>query len=208
MQNNEVVEAITDLIRAMVDHPEVVDVQPVHSQQASVLETRVLPGDTGQVIGRAGRSVQAIRELLVAISGAQSRHFSLELLEPNSRRPLAHPAELPPRPRCNLATPRFEDDPVQSTERILTKLVRLVVDEEQETSITRVQGHQVVIFEVTAAPEDTAKVIGTDGRVAMALRTLVSNLGRRAKRRYLLEIVEPKRMSSRIDTRQEQNGLQ
>ena len=59
----ELVEAIA---RALVDHPEDVQVKSVEGSQVTVLELRVHPEDLGKVIGRQGRTAKAMRSLLGA----------------------------------------------------------------------------------------------------------------------------------------------
>jgi predicted RNA-binding protein YlqC (UPF0109 family) len=46
------------------------------------------------------------------------------------------------------------------------------------------------VFELHVAPDDVGKVIGRQGRVVRALRTLVRAAGGRANQRALLEVVE------------------
>jgi len=41
------------------------------------------------------------------------------------------------------------------------------------------------------APRDVKKLLGRHGKTADALRRLLTSLGTRADRRYLLEVVEP-----------------
>lgn len=74
----ELVEAIA---RALVDHPEEVQVKSVQGAQVVVLELRVHPEDLGKVIGRQGRTAKAIRTLLGAGGMKQHKRFTLEILE-------------------------------------------------------------------------------------------------------------------------------
>jgi predicted RNA-binding protein YlqC (UPF0109 family) len=74
----ELVEAIA---KALVDKPEEVQVRAVESEQATVLEIRVNPGDLGKVIGRQGRTAKAIRTLLGAAGMKMHKRFTLEILE-------------------------------------------------------------------------------------------------------------------------------
>jgi predicted RNA-binding protein YlqC (UPF0109 family) len=46
------------------------------------------------------------------------------------------------------------------------------------------------VVELEVAEEDVGKVIGRQGRIARALRTLLNAAGYRARRRYTLEIIE------------------
>ncbi len=59
----ELVEAIA---RALVDHPEDVQVKSVEGSQVTVLELRVHPEDLGKVIGRQGRTAKAMRNANIA----------------------------------------------------------------------------------------------------------------------------------------------
>lgn len=74
----ELVEAIA---RALVDHPEAVEVKSVDGSQVTVLELRVHPEDLGKVIGRQGRTAKAIRTLLGAGGMKLHKRYTLEILE-------------------------------------------------------------------------------------------------------------------------------
>jgi uncharacterized protein len=72
------VEAIA---RALVDHPDEVQVRAVDGEQVTVLELRVHPDDLGKVIGRQGRTAKAVRTLLGAAGMKMHKRFTLEILE-------------------------------------------------------------------------------------------------------------------------------
>ena len=74
----ELVEAIA---RALVDHPDEVQVKSVDGSQVTVLELRVHPEDLGKVIGRQGRTAKAIRTLLGAGGMKLHKRYTLEILE-------------------------------------------------------------------------------------------------------------------------------
>jgi uncharacterized protein len=74
----DLVEAIA---KALVDHPEEVQVKSVEGSQVTVLELRVHPEDLGKVIGRQGRTAKAMRTLLGASGMKQHKRFTLEILE-------------------------------------------------------------------------------------------------------------------------------
>jgi predicted RNA-binding protein YlqC (UPF0109 family) len=50
--------------RALVDHPESVSVSESQRRGMTVLELSTAPGDMGKIIGRQGRTVDAIRKLV------------------------------------------------------------------------------------------------------------------------------------------------
>lgn len=74
----ELVEAIS---RALVDHPEDVQVRVVEGEQVIVLELHVNPTDLGKVIGRQGRTAKSIRTILGAAGMKLKKRFTLEILE-------------------------------------------------------------------------------------------------------------------------------
>ena len=67
--------------KALVDYPNEVQVTAVEGSQVTVLELRTNPEDTGKVIGRQGRTAQAIRILLGAAGMKLHRRFTLEVLD-------------------------------------------------------------------------------------------------------------------------------
>ena len=74
----ELVEAIA---KALVDHPEEVQVRAVEGEQVTVMELRVHPTDLGKVIGRQGRTAKSIRTILGAAGMKLKKRFTLEILE-------------------------------------------------------------------------------------------------------------------------------
>jgi predicted RNA-binding protein YlqC (UPF0109 family) len=74
----ELVEAIA---KALVDDPDQVHVRAIEGEQLTVFELRVHPSDLGKVIGRQGRTAQAIRTILGAVGMKLRRRFTLEILE-------------------------------------------------------------------------------------------------------------------------------
>jgi predicted RNA-binding protein YlqC (UPF0109 family) len=74
----DLVEAIA---KALVDHPEQVQVRAVDGEQVTVLELRVHPEDLGKVIGRQGRTAKSIRTILGAAGMKIRKRLTLEILE-------------------------------------------------------------------------------------------------------------------------------
>jgi uncharacterized protein len=74
----ELVEAIA---KALVDHPENVQVKSVDGEQVTVLELRVHPEDLGKVIGRQGRTAKSMRTILGAAGMKIHKRLTLEILE-------------------------------------------------------------------------------------------------------------------------------
>jgi predicted RNA-binding protein YlqC (UPF0109 family) len=74
-------ELVETIARALVDHPEEVQVKSGEGAQVTVLELRVHPEDLGKVIGRQGRTAKAIRTLLGAAGMKHRKRYTLEILE-------------------------------------------------------------------------------------------------------------------------------
>jgi predicted RNA-binding protein YlqC (UPF0109 family) len=75
-------------------------------------------------------------------------------------------------------------------EELLEYLARSLVDKPDEVRVVRSEREGTVVLELHVAPDDVGKVIGRQGRIARALRTLVRASGGRRHERAVLEIVD------------------
>ncbi len=73
-------ELLEKVVKALVDHPEEVEVRSVEGQQVVVLELRVHPEDLGQVIGRHGRIAEALRTILGVAGRKLHKRVTVEIL--------------------------------------------------------------------------------------------------------------------------------
>lgn len=69
------------LARALVDEPDAVDVREVEDDQTISLELRVAPDDVGKVIGRQGRTINAMRTLVHAAAIKTQKRATLEVVD-------------------------------------------------------------------------------------------------------------------------------
>ncbi len=75
-------ELLTEMIKALVDKPDEVDVTLTESENTKIYELRLGDGDVGKVIGKKGRNVSAIRTILSASSAKEGGKRSiLEIIE-------------------------------------------------------------------------------------------------------------------------------
>lgn len=74
-------ELITYITQALVDHPEQVEVREIKAQQTLVLELKVAKEDLGKVIGKKGRTAQAMRTVLSCASAKEKIRTVLEIIE-------------------------------------------------------------------------------------------------------------------------------
>ena len=77
-----------------------------------------------------------------------------------------------------------------SSGELLAYLVRQLVDEPQAVRVDTLEREGATVLELRVAPGDVGKVIGRQGRIARALRTVVRASAARERERVLLEIVE------------------
>ncbi len=74
-------EFIESIARALVDHPDSVNITEIEGEKTTVYELRVYPDDLGKVIGRKGQTAKAIRTLISAVSAKKGKRALLEILE-------------------------------------------------------------------------------------------------------------------------------
>jgi predicted RNA-binding protein YlqC (UPF0109 family) len=79
MKTPDVREFIEYVARSMVDDPSQVQVTGVEGRNAVFYELRVAPQDVGRVIGKGGRTANAMRALLRAVAARQGRRARLEI---------------------------------------------------------------------------------------------------------------------------------
>ncbi len=74
-------DLLSAIAKALVDHPDQVEVTEVEGEQTTVLELKVAPDDLGKVIGKQGRTARAVRTILNASGMKLKKRFVLEILE-------------------------------------------------------------------------------------------------------------------------------
>lgn len=74
-------ELVEMIAKALVDSPDEVNVTEVEGEQTTVVELRVAQSDLGKVIGKQGRTAQAVRTILGAAGMKLRKRFVLEILE-------------------------------------------------------------------------------------------------------------------------------
>jgi uncharacterized protein len=73
---------------------------------------------------------------------------------------------------------------------LLAYLARELVDDPEAVRVETEERDDALVLVLHVAPDDVGKVIGRQGRIARALRTLVRASAVREDRRVLLEIVD------------------
>jgi predicted RNA-binding protein YlqC (UPF0109 family) len=71
---------IEEIVKVLVDHPEEVQVQEVAGEQSIVYEIKVEPGDIGKVIGKQGKTANAIRALIRAAAAKNGKNAVINII--------------------------------------------------------------------------------------------------------------------------------
>ena len=69
-------------------------------------------------------------------------------------------------------------------------IAKALVDQPEKVMVTEIEGSNTNVLELSVAKSDMGKIIGKQGRTAMAIRTILSAASGKLRKRYILEIVE------------------
>ncbi len=73
---------------------------------------------------------------------------------------------------------------------IVESVAKSLVDNPNGVNVVEIEGEKTVVIELRVDKADVGKVIGKQGRIARALRTILSAMGRKSGKRVVLEILE------------------
>ena len=73
---------------------------------------------------------------------------------------------------------------------LLEVIAKSLVDNPDEVVVTEKETEKGLVLELKVAPSDMGKVIGKQGRIAMAIRTVVKAVGAKNNKKYSVEIVD------------------
>jgi predicted RNA-binding protein YlqC (UPF0109 family) len=73
---------------------------------------------------------------------------------------------------------------------LLEAMARALVDHPDQVRVRAVEGEEVTVLELRVDPSDLGKVIGREGRMALAIRTILSAAGMKLRKRVTLQILE------------------
>jgi predicted RNA-binding protein YlqC (UPF0109 family) len=76
---------------------------------------------------------------------------------------------------------------------LLAQIIRNIVEFPDQVKVVPVNTERALVMSVTCAPEDVGKVIGREGRIINALRTVVRSapMRRGSRQRVTVELVAP-----------------
>ena len=73
---------------------------------------------------------------------------------------------------------------------LLEYLARALVDNPEDVQVELIEGERSVILQLRVNPEDVGKVIGKQGRIAQALRTVVKAAAMKQGKNAIVEILD------------------
>ena len=73
---------------------------------------------------------------------------------------------------------------------LITYIAKALVDNPEEVVVRKIEGRQTSVIELKVAKEDIGKIIGKQGRTAMAIRTILNAASMKLRKRCDLEILE------------------
>lgn len=74
-------ELVDYMVKALVDHPDQVEIREVEGEKSTILELRVMKDDIGKVIGKHGRIARSIRTIINASATKSGKRVVLEILD-------------------------------------------------------------------------------------------------------------------------------
>lgn len=81
MNSDASMQALIEFIaKSLVDDPSQVYVSEIEGETSVILELRVGPEDMGRIIGRGGRTVNAMRTLVRVLAAKQGKRVTLEVV--------------------------------------------------------------------------------------------------------------------------------
>lgn len=73
-------ELVEIMARSLVDRPEAISVNEIGGAHSSILELKVAKEDIGKIIGKQGRTADAMRTILSAVAAKMNKRSVLEVI--------------------------------------------------------------------------------------------------------------------------------
>ncbi len=69
-------------------------------------------------------------------------------------------------------------------------IAKSLVDAPDQVNVTEIEAEKSIVLELRVAPDDMGKVIGKQGRIAKAMRTVIKAAAAKNGKRVVVEIVQ------------------
>ena len=77
---------------------------------------------------------------------------------------------------------------MENVQALLVEMVKNIVDDESSVQVGQIESEKGILLEVKVGREDVGKVIGKQGRIAAALRTVVKAAGAKSGHRVMVNV--------------------
>lgn len=79
---------------------------------------------------------------------------------------------------------------MEELRNLVEVMAKALVDFPEQVNVAEIEGEQTTVIELKVAKEDLGKIIGKEGRTARSLRTILSAVSTKLRKRSVLEILE------------------
>lgn len=73
---------------------------------------------------------------------------------------------------------------------VLQTIIESLVENKNQIQINQVDGEKNIVFEVKVAHDDMGRVIGKEGRIAKAIRTIFKAVGNKEQKKVTIEFID------------------
>ena len=73
---------------------------------------------------------------------------------------------------------------------LIEYITKSLVDDPDAVKVTEIEGEKISVIELSVAKEDLGKIIGKQGKTAMAMRIISSAAAAKKSKRVIIEIIE------------------
>ena len=74
-------------------------------------------------------------------------------------------------------------------ENLVEYIVKQLVNQKDQVNVSRVERDDATVIEVRVAQEDMGKIIGKQGKIARAIRTVVKAASSKEEKRVIVDII-------------------
>ena len=73
---------------------------------------------------------------------------------------------------------------------VLQTIIESLVEDKKQIQISQIDGEKSIIFEVKVSTSDMGRVIGKEGRVAKAIRTIFKAVAAKEQKKVTIEFID------------------
>lgn len=74
--------------------------------------------------------------------------------------------------------------------KLVEVIAKSLVDNPEKVKINMVESEKTIIIELSVNEQDIGKIIGKHGRIAMAIRIILSAISNKINKRIILDIID------------------